>query len=254
MIYQPRVVQIPAGNFAFEVKLRNPNEQCSCLYSVFQTEPVATNHRLRLIGELYESCTEEFQHDYLRTKNQVGYITQSMWKSNLKVGTFKHILQSSTFTCAAIEEILQDFLINKVSKFLEEMSDEVFGKFRKSLLQAKLQKFASLKEENLSHWWEIQDNLFRFNLKENEATMVPKLEKKDVIEFYNTYILPKSKMCRKLSVHVVSTSNKKQPKEAETKLCEGFNWIPDRDTFIKDCRVFPCLVSYKTEEDELKLE
>merc|ERR1719320_1154887 len=250
LMTQPRVFEMPTGNLALEEKLRNPEEPCSCLLVNFQIGPLAGDHHLKLKGDLYELCTNEFQFDYLRTKKQIGYIAWAMWRNTMKVGHFKHIIQSSTFTCAAIEEILQDFLVEKVSNFLEEMSEEAFGKFRESLLQAKLQKFSSLKSESSSHWSEIRDNQFCFNRKKKEAALVPELEKSDVIEFFKTYILPTSKSCRKLSVHVVNTPNEKNPqKEPETKLCEGFKWIKDGKTFTKDCRVFPCFISYKGAKD-----
>jgi len=258
MFVKPRLVQIPTGNFAIEEKLKNPEEPCSCLFTIFQTGPLVGNHHLKIIGDLYELCTNEFQFDFLRTKNQIGYIAWAFWRSTFRVGTFKHILQSSTFTCAAIEEILLDFLVNKVSKFLEDMSEDAFADFRKSLLQAKLQKFASLREENYSHWNEIQDNQFCFNRKQQEAALVPKLEKSDVIEFYKKYIVPTGESCRKLSIHVKSAPNEKNPpkKEPQTKTCEEFKWIEDRVAFTKDCRAFPCFISYKTgdEEKEIILE
>lgn len=255
MMVKPRVLEIPVGNFAFQEKLRNPEEPCSCLFSIFQAKPVSANHQLRLTGELYALCTDEFQFDYLRTQKQIGYIAWAVWRNTLEVGSFKHILQSSTYTCAAIEELLHDFLQEKVSKFLEDMSDEDFEKFRQSMLQSKLQKFASLREENYMHWSEIQDNLFLFKRKQLDASLVPKLEKKDVIEFYKTFILPTSASCKKLSIHVVSTPNEKNPpKEPETKLCEEFDWIEDRETFVKDCRAYPCFIAYKTGEEELELK
>jgi len=252
MLVKPRLVEIPIGNFATEEKLQNLEEPCSCLVATFQVGRLADNHHLRVTGYLYELCTNELQFDYLRTKKQIGYIVWAFWRSRFQVGVFRHILQSSTFTCAAIEEILHDYFVNKVSKFLEDMSEKAFADFRKSLHQAKLQKFASLKEENVSHWNEIRDNQFCFNRKQQEASLVLKLEKSDVIEFYKKYILPTSESCRKLSIHLKSAPNEKNPpkKEPQTKLCEELKWIEDRVAFRKDCRVFPCFVSYKTGDEE----
>merc|ERR1719317_1087444 len=111
---KPRVLEIPTGNYAFEEKLRNLEEPCSALCTEFQIGPVGLNHRLRLAAQLYEMCINELQFDFLRTKNQIGYISWAFWRSSYEVGSFKHVLQSSTFTCAAIEELLQVFLVEKV--------------------------------------------------------------------------------------------------------------------------------------------
>jgi len=246
--------EIPVGNFAFEDKLKNLDEPCSCLVSIFQVGPIGLlNHRKNLIAALYEQCIEEFQFDFLRTKNQIGYISWAYWAKRNQIGMFKHILQSSTFTCAAIEELLNVFIVEKVSKFLEEMSDEDFNKFRDALLKSKLEKFTSLSSENGFHWWEIHNNQFCFKRNQIQAAIVPKLEKKEVIEFYKTYILPTSKSCRKLSIHVVSKPNEESPpKKPETKLCEEFSWIKDVKAFVKDRKVYPCLTAYKTDANELE--
>jgi len=253
LITKSQILQLPLGNFAYQEKLRNLDEPCSSLVALFQVGPVGLNHKLNLIATLYDMCIDECQYDFLRTKKGIGYIAWAFWRRRDEIGVFKHVLQSSTFTCAAIEEILNEFVVEKVSKFLEELSEEDFSKFRDALLKTKLEKFTSLNSESNFHWGQIKRNQFCFNRRQIEAALAPKLTKADVIAFYKKYILPTSKTCRKLSIHVVCKPNeKKPPKEPETKLCEEFLWIKDHKAFVKDLGVYPCLTAYKREADDEK--
>jgi len=147
----------------------------------------------------YTSC-----YSQLRTKEQLGYIVHSSSTAQNGVMSFRIIVQSDTKDPAFLDERAEAW-IDSLKVELNELKEEEFVHYRNSLVAKILEKDKSLKEEYNRWYGEIQyPRLYQFDRAQKEATEVGKVQKRDIIRFYEDYISLHGKERRKFSVLVYS--------------------------------------------------
>jgi len=118
--------------------------------------------------------------------------------------SFRIIVQSDTKDPAFVDSRVEAW-VESLKEELAQLNDEEFVHYRNSLVAKILEKDKSLKEEHNRWYNEIQyPRLYEFDRAQLEAIEVGKVEKRDIISFYDNYISLQGKERRKFSVMVYS--------------------------------------------------
>jgi len=147
----------------------------------------------------YSSCFSQ-----LRTKEQLGYIVHSSSTADNGVMSFRVIIQSDTKDPGYLDTRIEEW-IESFKKDIEALTEDEFIKFRTSLIGKILEKDKSLKEEYHRWYNEIQyPRPFQFDRAPSLAKEVEKLQKSDLISFYDNHIAKTGLKRRKISALVYS--------------------------------------------------
>lgn len=91
--------------------------------------------------------------------------------------------------------------LGSFSKYLDEMSEESFGRQRSSIIAKRLEKPKNLSQETSRYYAEISSpGELDFFFRERDAIEFAKLTKEDIVRFFEEYIKPTSGRRTKLSV------------------------------------------------------
>jgi len=234
--------EIPLGELLLEAKIENEGDKNNCLLTVFDIGVIEKNHKKKMTAMLYHQCTKELAFDFLRTKNQIGYLVWSYFNKMSEIGYFSYMMQTNSFSVEAVEELLDEFLHKVVPKHFEEMKEDSFEGFRDALYKTRLEKFKNVYSEISTHWGEIDKNQFVFDRKQKEAEFVKELTKKDVLEFYDTYLKRGAAKRRMITTHLLGHAEAEKMKKPKQ---EGFGSnvpkIPAREKWLKDVKTHPIL-------------
>ncbi|CAL8095861.1 unnamed protein product [Calicophoron daubneyi] len=138
----------------------------------------------------------------LRTEQQLGYIIfTGARRSNVMQG-FRVILQS-TFRPDELEQYIEDFL-TAFQNILKEMPHEEFVTHVESLKSRLMEKPKGMTEQNERFWCEIACHHYNFDRRNLEIQELKKVNHKDLIQFFETWISPASAKRKKISVYVTS--------------------------------------------------
>ncbi|KAH7107595.1 Metalloenzyme, LuxS/M16 peptidase-like protein [Auriculariales sp. MPI-PUGE-AT-0066] len=189
----------PGANFVHRQRVPNiENGNSGLSYYLHVGELTDEHHRaqLSLLAHLiHEPC-----FDVLRTKEQLGYIAQSIMLTRTGImGLRLHVQseRSPVYLEQRVDAFLQGF-----QAYLEGMSEADFDKQKKGLITKKLEKTKSLSEEGNRIWGAISSGYQDFTRREIDAENVRKLTRADMLKFYAEYFMPTSPKRRKLSVHL----------------------------------------------------
>jgi len=140
------------------------------------------------ILDLFSQITYSSCFSQLRTKEQLGYIVHSTSSSQNGTMSFRIIVQSDTKDPIHLDSRVESW-IGSLKKELSDLKEEDFISFRTGLVAKILEKDKSLKEEYNRWYNEVQyPRPYSFNRAEITANEVEKLQRSDIINFYNTYI------------------------------------------------------------------
>jgi len=185
--------------YIHRIKTYNPEDENSAVIANYQID-LESNLPLLARLELFSQCTSTSSFNQLRTNEQLGYIVGSGNMASCGVAGWRVLVQSHIKGPAHLEERIAAWVAS-VKKELEEMSTEEFENFRDSLVVAKLEKDKSLSEEYVRWKGEIDFPRARnFDRARQEAEAIEKLEKKDIIQFYDNFIAVGGKQRKKLSI------------------------------------------------------
>ena len=191
----------PASHYVHEHPLKDEHNVNHCVEYMLQIGHAADfESRARLL--VFAEMTQEPAFDQLRTKEQLGYIVLS-GRATQEYTDFYCILVQSERPCNQLEKRIDSFLANFRAE-LVGMSEEKFEVYKRSSIQTRLQKPKNLHEECARFWEEITSESMRFEAPDDDAARIEKLEKWDLIEFYDTFVNPSSKRRAKLSVHMLA--------------------------------------------------
>lgn len=197
--------------------------------------------------------------DILRTKEQLGYDISVTIRDNFGIMGYSVTVfsQEDKFTYQHIDERIEDFN-SRFVHILNDMPEEDFQLMKSSLLKRKQIVDTELKDEVIRNWAEITTEEYLFNRNKLEMEHIERLDKNNIIEFYNQLVFD-NRYRRKLSVQVVGCSGKsiqcnddKPEKDEETEdLDREFsmrylttddaqrNYITDIERFGQSLKVFP---------------
>jgi len=183
---QLRCVDLAAGEtYLCQRKGMNEADVNSCVCALYQiggeTYPMLA--RLSMICHLIR----EPAFDQLRTKEQLGYTVFSLPISINGCWNVLVIVQSPSKGAKYLDDRVEAF-IAKYRKDLEAMEEKTFQSNLASLIKKKLEKDKSMGQEGTRHWGRILFKDYDFDRREKEVAELKKLEKKDILDFFDRYI------------------------------------------------------------------
>lgn len=199
-----RTVLPPRGRkFAYPRLLKDPKNVNSCIeYFLFVNE--TTDRRSRALLSLFAQVAEEPAFDQLRTKEQLGYIVWSGFRSFGSTNGFRVLVQSEK-SVAYLEHRIEAFLAG-FEQNLEKMTDKEFQAHRSSLISRWTEKPKHLMQESNFLWAYIENENYDFLRTDIESEIVKQIKKEELVEFYKEFIHPASPRRAQLSVHMVAAS------------------------------------------------
>ncbi|CAG8442164.1 10344_t:CDS:10 [Acaulospora morrowiae] len=198
-----RSILLPAGKkYVYFQEVYDKKEiNCAIDYSI-QIVNEKLDSKLRAKLDLVEQIADEPCFDQLRTKEQLGYSVYCMTKEAPGILEFRIIVQSEK-DAVYLENRIEAFLF-KLQEIIENLSDEEYKKHVNSLIEKKLEKDKNLGEESRRYWEIICSGRYEFNKIEFDTKILRELTKSELLEFYKTYIHPKSPSQKKISTHMKS--------------------------------------------------
>ena len=136
---------------------------------------------------MYDRSNEIFVFSYVRRPNGsqgVGVLVQSD--------------REPKYLDARIEKFM-----HSMRDFIHDMAKEEFETNLKGLIDKRLEKPKNLSARAGRYWNEIVRQQYNFNRDEIETVAMKGIDKKDILDFYDTYICPKSEQRKKLSCYIV---------------------------------------------------
>jgi insulysin len=152
-----------AGNFIHNIILTNPKEtNGAVLYYLAIGNQADDQLRTRLL--LVDHLLKDPTFSVLRTKEQLGYMVQSMIRVRSSALGFVIRIQSERHP-AYVERRIEAFLESYRSE-ITSMSFEEFSKQRKGLVHKQRQRLENLTEESSRFWHHIQSGYHDFTRRE----------------------------------------------------------------------------------------
>ena len=203
---QQRIIKLPCKNSTFihSEAVRDSDNVNSAIEVYFQIgqRNHETDSRLSLLASiLNEPC-----FDYLRTKEQLGYIVFSGKVVDDGILGLRIIVQSAKCAPKELDEHIEAFLTS-FRKKLANISKEEFCKQRDSLIISCLKKPKSMIDETFRYVSEMESKTYIFDRKWKLASELDQLSLNDVVSFFDHFIAKGAAKRRKLSVRIVGKSN-----------------------------------------------
>ena len=191
-----------ASEHVWAMDLPNNSESNSAItYTVYVGD--RTDTKLRSTLSLLAQILKEPTFDRLRTKEQLGYITNS--QATASVGSLSlRILVQSERDPTYVETRIEAFL-DWLKEHIETMSEEDFGKHRQALISSKEEKPKNLGDETRRFWHNIGDQFYEFGQRQTDIVNLKSSTKQDVLDLFMSRVHPSSSTRSKLSVHMRST-------------------------------------------------
>ena len=114
--------------------------------------------------------------------------------------------------------------MHSMRDFIKDMATEEFETNLKGLIAKRLEKPKNLSSRAGRYWNEIVRQQYNFNRAEIETEAMKGIDKNDILDFYDTYICPKSEDRKKLTCYIVPSDT------SEIKL----ETIPEMEVAPKD--------------------
>ncbi|XP_078435815.1 insulinase (Peptidase family M16) family protein [Wolffia australiana] len=237
--HQEHILCLPASSrFIRRVPVKNGSEVSSVVELYFQVEQDegVQSTRMRAIVDLFSDIINEPYFNQLRTKEQLGYTVDCSTRMTYRVLGFCFTVQSPKYTPSHLHRRITAF-IDGLQEMLDTMDEESFEHHKQALIAQKLEKDPSLSYETGRYWTQIVDKRYSFNASKLEAEELKTVEKKEVVDWYNTYLLTSSPKCRRLAIHVCGCNAVAMTEDA----AEFGSLIDDVDLFKKGSVFYPSL-------------
>jgi insulysin len=203
----PRVIAVPKGKMAF-LRLQNENIN-SAFELVAQIGPESKFPKCAALTQLVTNLADEPCFNSLRTQQQLGYIVSlGMRRDFSGVLGIRIVVQSGTFDLDFILQKSIEFLY-ELRSILEAYSDEEFHDHIRACVSNRLESDINIAQEAKRWWDEIEQGSRCFDRDQIVAKEVASLTKREVMDFYERFLNPKSNERRFFASGVDGT---KQPK------------------------------------------
>ncbi|KAL1917702.1 uncharacterized protein VTP21DRAFT_3536 [Calcarisporiella thermophila] len=209
----PRSLLLPkqGGKFVYQRELtsvENLNSAVEFYCQVGDVTEVPLRARLSLLSQIaQEPCFNQ-----LRTKEQLGYFVWSGVRKHPGILGFRIIVQSERDT-QHLEERIEAFLA-QLRSIIESLTEAEFKAQVNSLIAKKLEKDKNLQQETHRYWVIVHSGLYDFDQAEVDVNELKRIEKEDLLQFYDKHIHPSSPVRKKLSVHIRSHKAIRSPPAA----------------------------------------
>ena len=173
----------------------------------------------------------ELFYDILRTQQQLGYDVSFETDNNGKILGVIYYISSSKYDPDQILERINKFIVDYDLNKEQNFTDENFENYKKAMLVDLMEKPLTLDAEMSRDLNYIFDRTYKFETRENVIKYVnEKLNKKDVIDYFNKYIFHKAK---RLEVALYKSTNKEEVKD-DTKMDIEDDSIKKEENEIKE--------------------
>lgn len=184
----------------------NEHDENSCIVNIYQVGlvDIPLNAKMSLLLQLLR----EPAFNMLRTEEQLGYIVFTSVKTVAdNVKSLMFLIQSDSYDPIHMNGRIEHFLSHFRNSILMEMSDADFMMNVSSLCDSMLEKSKNLSEETMKHWNVIQNRTYYFQRINDIVNVLRKLQKIDIIRFFDHYVLASSPHRRKLSIQLFGTAH-----------------------------------------------
>lgn len=122
--------------------------------------------RTKLLQDLAQAFIKEPAFDYLRTKEQLGYIVMSLPDDNRGVLGMSILVQSNIKNSHELAQYVDTFVNKILKENIEKLTEEEFNEYRSALLSTKMQKDKNLGDECSRFWAEVVKHSYLFDRKD----------------------------------------------------------------------------------------
>ena len=207
--------------YRYNFKSKDPKNESSVMMVYFQTEYLPFNDNNIFNEEMYEKYIKyniindmmfylfnEAFYDELRTEQQLGYdVSFTIDCYNVIFGV-KFYVSSSKYSPDEILKHINKFIIEHDLNKEEKFTDENFEQYKKAILVDYMEKPLTLTKETSVDLSKVLDRYYIFDEKERLIKYTKeKLNKKDVIEYFNNFIFKKAK---RLEIALYSSVKKEE--------------------------------------------
>lgn len=207
-----KILKLPSGtSLVYSADAKNTMEENSAVEMYFQLDQDVGEEsvRARAIYDLFESIVYEPCFNELRTKEQLGYTVSCSARMTYRVLGFCFRVLSAKFPPWYLKRRIDKFIIN-IQSFLNNINDDEFEHYVDALIEDKLERDHHLTEETDRHWVQIVERRYLFDINNREAEELRKITKADVIDWYKTFLCPKSPNFRKLTIFIWGSNARAQ--------------------------------------------
>ncbi|ETO22873.1 hypothetical protein RFI_14320 [Reticulomyxa filosa] len=215
-------LRIPADGVAYTLRFKNLNsgDNNSAISNeyFFTIDTPKDWGLLRLLAHIESApCFTQ-----LRTKEQLGYIVWSFPNIFRGLISFRVVIQSVIAHPLKLDERIENFL-HDFRNQLVSMDSQVFESNKKGIINNLLEKTKGIRQQLDRYWKEFEFNLFflffsssgQSLLNQIVAKEVSKLSLKDVLTFFDEYILGLKKTRAKLSIQCFGKGHRNVEEEKE---------------------------------------
>ncbi|KAE9393629.1 insulin-degrading enzyme [Gymnopus androsaceus JB14] len=218
-----RALVLPQGcNLIKTLPIPNPNEANSAL-TYFVRIGSISNRRLCVTGALLSQILTEPAFNFLRTKEQLGYIVScSYWHLAGDTERGIRIVVQSEKTPGYLESRVEAFL-EEMKNTIEVMTLDTFEEQKSGLDMNWREEDKSLAEEASVFMSQINTGHLDFYKKIVDADVLKDVTKEEVYALFMSHVHPSSKTRSKLSVQM--SSQKVRPKRVSAATAEAFEGL-----------------------------
>ncbi|KIK90629.1 hypothetical protein PAXRUDRAFT_831530 [Paxillus rubicundulus Ve08.2h10] len=228
-------------NYAWTGPVPNPDESNSALTYYLHLGRL-TDPQQRVVGSLLAQIMSEPAFNTLRTKEQLGYIVScSRWDLPGDSQCGLRIVVQSERGSGYLEERVEAFLDGMDAK-IREMEIGEFNEFKSGLQQRWRQPAKNLGEEASRYWAHIDSGYLDFLRRYEDADILEKVEKKQVLELFRERVHPNGQKRAKLSIHL--QSRKPRLPRVSAKAIDAF------ETYLKGANITVDFAGLREEFDE----
>eukprot|EP00252_Welwitschia_mirabilis_P007587 TRINITY_DN19118_c0_g1_i1.p1 TRINITY_DN19118_c0_g1~~TRINITY_DN19118_c0_g1_i1.p1 ORF type:complete len:1100 (+),score=208.89 TRINITY_DN19118_c0_g1_i1:181-3300(+) len=199
-----RILKLPPrANFVHNSIVKNQAENNSVIELYYQMDQDIGMQadRARALADLFEEIVHEPFFNQLRTKEQLGYVVDCGTRMTHRVLGFCFRVQSDKYSPTYLQERIDTF-ISDLPQMLECLNDAEFEGYKTALIAKKLEKDPSLIDETNYHWDQIVNKRYSFEMLKLEADELTRIDKADIMNWYNVFINSASSACRRLSIRI----------------------------------------------------
>ena len=192
----------PSCEYVWQLDVPNKSEVNSAITYSLQIGEL-TDRPVRAALQLFAQIASEPIFDQLRTKEQLGYITQGFATQTVGIMSYRILCQSErdpAYLESRIEAVF-DYL----TQHIESMSEEEFEKHRAALIAKKEETPKNLMEESRRYWAAITDGFYEFSKRQTDVAYLRQISRQDVLDLLMERMHPSSPTRSKISTHLRST-------------------------------------------------
>ena len=142
--------------------------------------------------------------------------------------------------------------MNSMRDFINDMEEEEFETNKKALIAKRLEKPKKLTARAGRYWNEIVCQQYNFNRDEIETESMKEIKKIDILNFYDTYICPRSNERKKLTCYIVPSDTSEIKPETIPELEVSPEEVTDLSSFKSNLSLFSLATPMKNPEDMVR--